>query len=178
MNFDDTNQYNYFQYLITEDIDDEKVLNTLELFAFGSIQHYIDCPQHYLELSDSQVKNLIKLSIWDILSLHDGGQVDIHHIHQYVNKSIPMSEIEVERILLDMKQAVDLRIDEINQVVLVRRVLQYRDVFDPQLYKLRILQAKSLQEYGDQLEQWQVKIKQVHHEYNTDSSRKRRIESQ
>lgn len=65
-------KYSFFVDLIQLiDSGDDFVINTLELFAFGNISDYFKY-QQFKQLDLDYVEQLLKLSIFDILSEHDG----------------------------------------------------------------------------------------------------------
>ncbi|EGV66702.1 hypothetical protein CANTEDRAFT_112439 [Yamadazyma tenuis ATCC 10573] len=195
----DKNVYNYFTTLCqlpveeTSDPQIIKLLNTLELFAFGNIRHYWQYRANFIDLTREQAIKLVKLSIWDVLSQVAGGTIAMDTITKDPGLVGALTQIDghkdvelaLEVLLLEMcGESVRTVIDEVNGTITVVEVTKYRDVYDSRLYGLKVLQPqdiRSLTYHKQQLEQWLgTSVWQVQAEYGkvVEKSKKRRQPSE
>lgn len=77
-------QYNFVDFLhnvsscyLTESPEVRQIINTVELFAFGSWHHYIQYKDHFIQLPREGVTKLAKLTIISICNENEGGSVQI-----------------------------------------------------------------------------------------------------
>lgn len=179
------NRFNYFEELIklsqqsseitepptNHDTNQEinKYLNTIELFAFGDMSHYHRYNDQYITLNNQQLIKLIKLTIWDTLSKHDGGEVNYQHIidSEYLRDGIEQlgDNYSMDMLLLEMNQeSVSIVIDEQQEMIQVKEILKMRDLFDGQMYELRVLSPtdiQSIEACKNELEEWLNNVKGI-----------------
>lgn len=173
--------YSYLSHLIklNESESNQEITNTVELFTFGNLHDYYQYKDQFISLNKSQLTHLLKLSLWDRLSENDGKEfnynelfdVSIHRALEEINED----EFFIELTLLDMRNAIDFRIDQENNKLIVNKVLFLRDVYDERLYKMKILHKKSIEDYKKELIDWHEKIKSTVKDYSEpERTRKRK----
>lgn len=173
--------YSYLGHLIkiAGSQEDENVINTVELFTFGNLQDYFQFKDQFITLNKSQLTQLLKLSLWDILSENDGKEFDYNELFdlgiRQALKDLNEDDFFIELMLLDMKDAIDIRIDQENNKIIINKVLKLRDVYDERLYKSKIVHKKSIEDYKVELQKWHEKVKITVQEYSEpERTRKRK----
>lgn len=163
---------NYFQQLLefsTNAGDTEELhqyMNTLELFAFGDLASYQKYNDKYITLTNQQVHKLLQLTVWDVLSRYDGGELQILDLanNETIRETIEQlgeytnCDQFIEALLLEMNQElVSVVIDQQLGTIQVKEMVKLRDVFDSQLYTLRVLKPEdigTLEDYKRELGRW------------------------
>lgn len=163
---------NYFQQLLefsTNAGDTEELhqyMNTLELFAFGDLASYQKYNDKYITLTNQQVHKLLQLTVWDVLSRYDGGELQILDLsnNEAIRETIEQlgeytnCDQFIEALLLEMNQElVSVVIDQQLGAIQVKEMVKLRDVFDSQLYTLRVLKSEdigTLEDYKRELGRW------------------------
>ncbi len=126
----------------SESLEDQRVFNLLELFAFETFSHYQSNRVAYGHLSDPQVRKLRQLSIVSL----SGRQ-----------KSLPFSELQEELGIFDMRELEDLLLDTIYQGLIEGKLDSRGEVLRVDFAISRDVQDKDLLEVLKVLSSWSVR---------------------
>lgn len=72
--------HNVSSCYLTESPDVRQIINTVELFAFGSWLHYIQYEDRFIQLPPEGIRKLAKLTIISICNENEGGSVQISEL--------------------------------------------------------------------------------------------------
>ncbi|KAJ8144252.1 hypothetical protein OY671_002648 [Metschnikowia pulcherrima] len=124
---------------------DDKILNTIELFAFGGYSSYARTPEHYINLSEKGKLKLAELSIISVISANVGNAISmgdlLHAVSPFVKDA---SALETILITMIDSGAVSVKIDERENLLRVMGVTVLRDAYNEQTYQLRVLEETDL----------------------------------
>lgn len=125
-----------------EQEQDVKLLNTLELFTFGDYDDYIKYKENFIELNELMMIKLIKLTIISINIDFINQIISFDKIKQ--KYGINISEIYQIIIELNFQNLINIQIDDVHNVLIIKEKKILRDVYDDNDdkndgYKLRIL---------------------------------------
>lgn len=173
----DENTYNYAKYLREyaapeEDIKINDIMNTLELFAYGDYQHFLQYEQYYISLDKKLLLKLIQLTILTIAG-NEGQTLKIdqilkdykldraiEHYGEIIQEDIS-KELFFENIIIDMvdESLIEIKFDEIDESIIISRAYVIRDAYDPSYVSLRVLTesdiaSKNLANALENLQKW------------------------
>lgn len=134
--------FNYVQYL--SEATDEKLRNTVELFAYGTVEHYEKYRHKFIELDATCLQKLVCASLLTLLSENIGNtlkQVDI-----LAKLRCLETPDALEDLLISMVDAncVSVKIDRQKCTVAVLDVAVLRDAYSNDI-TLRVLQPHEVQ---------------------------------
>lgn len=152
----------------------EKLLNTLELFAFGDIDLYEKYRSYYVNLNFKCFQKLIILTLLTIAENLEGQSIPkselvkmkklgdaVKNYETYTqNSSI---DLFLERTLIRMSEEklIEMEIDDVADSVLFRKLLFTRDAYDPRGIRLSVLKKNDIPERDlglalEKLKNWKV----------------------
>ncbi|GEQ70100.1 hypothetical protein JCM33374_g3776 [Metschnikowia sp. JCM 33374] len=128
-----------------EDELQDKILNTIELFAFGGCPNYAKEPNKYIALTDRAKQKLVELSILSKLGENVGNEVkytELLPIVQPYVRDIPT----LDMVLISMidAQTVKLKIDEERSLLRIFDTPVLRDAYNETNYRLRNIKHEHL----------------------------------
>ncbi|WPK25110.1 hypothetical protein PUMCH_002413 [Australozyma saopauloensis] len=138
--------YNYSSYLELLPGVDQKEANTLELFSFGDIEHYLKYTDQYLSLDNVLIRKLISLSILSIVSRNVGNEIPLKSILTELHY-VPSIE-DLEDLLIQMidMECFHATIDQKKGTVYVQQMLVLRDAFNLETHALlRVLTEEDIE---------------------------------
>lgn len=154
--------YNYVIHLKRLDIKEgdenaNKLINTLELFAFGDYLHFLSYQNYYIVLDSVLLIKLIRLTILSaamqeglsikidkLLTEYKLGQAIEHYI-KITGENIS-KDLIFEKICIDMvdDSIIDIKFNDIENTVVIGKTNVIRDSFDNNTTALRILKEKEI----------------------------------
>ena len=120
----------------TNEEDDDKLLNTLELFAFGNFKQYNKYKSKYIELNEIMINKLIKLTLISINTDFINQIISFDKINQIYDLNI--GKIYNILIELNFQNLINIQIDDVQNVLIIKEKKILRDVYNDE-YELRIL---------------------------------------
>lgn len=154
---------NYEPFLSQSLATDEKLINTIELFAFGDIQTYIKFKDSFIQVKGRSLEKLVTLSLLSILCENVGNELSMSEI---LEKLVFLETAEaLENLLIYMVDSdyIDVTIDQQKATVSVNEVFVLRDAYNDQSYTLRVLgendvRCKSVTWAREVLRKWTKEI--------------------
>lgn len=154
--------YNYVIHLKKVNIrdgDDEaiKLLNTLELFAFGDYLNFLCYHNHYITLDYLLLIKLIRLTILSaatqegltikidrLLAGYKLGAAIEHYIE--ITGDNVSKELMLEKICIDMvdDSIIEIKFDDVEKTILIGKTNTIRDCFDANTTVLRVLKEQDI----------------------------------
>ena len=154
--------FNYVIYLRKLDIketDEEanKLINTLELFAFGDYLHFLSYQNYYIVLDSVLLIKLIRLTILSatmqeglsikidkLLTEYKLGPAIEHYIE--ITDEAVSKDLIFEKICIDMvdDSIIEIKFDDVENTVVIGKTNVIRDSFDNNTTALRILKEKDI----------------------------------
>ncbi|MCP8717437.1 MAG: hypothetical protein M5E90_08450 [Asgard group archaeon] len=127
------------QSINKEDDNDDKLLNTLELFTFGNFKQYNKYKTKYIELNEIMINKLIKLTLISINTDFINQIISFDKINQIYDLNI--GKIYNILIELNFQNLINIQIDDVQNVLIIKEKKILRDVYndDEDDYKLRVL---------------------------------------
>lgn len=127
------------QSINKEDDNDDKLLNTLELFTFGNFKQYNKYKTKYIELNEIMINKLIKLTLISINTDFINQIISFDKINQIYDLNI--GKIYNILIELNFQNLINIQIDDAQNVLIIKEKKILRDVYndDEDDYKLRVL---------------------------------------
>lgn len=156
---------------------DEKLRNTYELFAFGSLRHYHRHQHQCVPLTPELQTKLLQLSLISISNDYDGLEVPIATVAE--EYGVPTGlELDTAIITMVDNNWVDIKMKGDSLVVGPAQV--FRDSYDPAIYQLRLfsedeIAARLVPVAKDRLQRWfDDKVVAVRDEYQQEATKKRK----
>lgn len=155
--------YNYVIHLrklsINKDSDEEanKLINTLELFAFGDYLHFLSYQNHYIVLDSVLLIKLIRLTILSA-AMQEGLSIKIdkllkeykigpaiEHYIEITGKNVS-KDLIFEKICIDMvdDSIIEIKFNDVEDTVVVGKTNVIRDSYDNNSTALRILKENDI----------------------------------
>lgn len=155
--------YNYVIHLKKLDIkdnDDEeanKLINTLELFAFGDYLHFLSYQNYYIVLDSVLLIKLIRLTILSA-TMQEGLSIKIdkllteyklgpaiEHYIEIAGEKVS-KDLILEKICIDMvdDSIIEIKFNDVENTVVIGKTNVIRDSFDNNTTALRILKEKDI----------------------------------
>ena len=127
------------QSINKEDDNDDKLLNTLELFTFVNFKQYNKYKTKYIELNEIMINKLIKLTLISINTDFINQIISFDKINQIYDLNI--GKIYNILIELNFQNLINIQIDDVQNVLIIKEKKILRDVYndDEDDYKLRVL---------------------------------------
>lgn len=146
--FDESN-YNFRHFLqevssgnSTENTQVPLIINTVELFAFGNLAHYIKYKQHYVELPQQGVEKLMKLTLVSFCNEYEGTSVPIDELLLALHiEELEVHQETLEQLIMSMvdTKLISALVDEKQRSVTFQASYVQRDAYNSSTYKLRVL---------------------------------------
>lgn len=150
--FNDTN-YNFREFL--QEVSTcssmgsaqvQLIINTVELFAFGDLSHYVKYQEKFIQLPPEALRKLAKLTIISFCNENEGGTVPFDVLLEALKPALPdvsskdCQEI-LENVLISMidEKLIAAQIDERSQRVEFVNSNIRRDAYNSSTYVLRVL---------------------------------------
>ncbi|RCK56520.1 hypothetical protein Cantr_05323 [Candida viswanathii] len=127
------------------DEQDIKLLNTLELFTFGDYDDYVKYKDSYVELDETLLVKLIRLTIISINTDYINQVISFDKVRQ--EYGINVREVYLIIIELGFQNFVNVQIDDVHNVLVIREKKVLRDVYNDEEYSLRVLNEE--EDLGD-----------------------------
>lgn len=150
-------RYNYFGELLNlnESLVESKLVNTFELFSFGTLKDYMSQPDQFIPLDGGLLLQLTKLSILGLCNDYEGSTISTAKLEEY---GLPENVVSEVISLID-EGVIDVKFDDLSDQWHIGQCGAIRDSFDSSLYKLRLLKEedigkRSLQNAHDYLAGW------------------------
>ncbi|CAK7901401.1 hypothetical protein CAAN1_06S03972 [[Candida] anglica] len=158
-------QYNYYQLLkqvgnskIEQSLPsvDIRLLNTIELFAFGNYSHYLKYKSKFLELEKELLLKLIKLTILSMTADHEGKTISLDEmeskyqlqtaIEHYGSLTSAMECHLLESIFFSMVDdcLIDVKLDDWGSRVNVMKTIHLRDCYNSEDIQLVVLTEEDI----------------------------------
>ena len=147
--------YNYAIHLKKLDIKESdekanKLINTLELFAFGDYLHFLSYQNYYIVLDSVLLIKLIRLTILSA-AMQEGLSIKIdkllteYKLGPAIEHYIAIRLI-FEKICIDMvdDSIIEIKFNDIENAVVIGKTNVIRDSFDNNTSALRILKEKEI----------------------------------
>lgn len=154
--------YNYAIHLKKLDIKESdekanKLINTLELFAFGDYLHFLSYQNYYIVLDSVLLIKLIRLTILSA-AMQEGLSIKIdkllteyklgpaiEHYIAITGENVS-KDLIFEKICIDMvdDSIIDIKFNDIENTVVIGKTNVIRDSFDNNTTALRILKEKEI----------------------------------
>lgn len=137
--------FNYASYLEPPVTSDQKLLNTIELFAFGDTAYYERHRSEYITLDEGCLRKLVSLTLFSLLGKNVGNELLISEV--LADLVHLQSPAELEDLLIDLAVSgyVCTRIDQHRGLVLVQEVRVLRDAYNADNVKLRVFREGELE---------------------------------
>lgn len=193
----DPSHYNYLVYLQKVPLslelseNDQKLINTLELFAYGDYKHYEKYRPHYVELDRTLLEKLVKLTVVSLAMDHENLSISrsvlVAELGGALRVLARMSasgtpeeaegteeiELALEEVLIAMvdDNIVNVKVDDVKETLEFGNVVTFRDSYSSQYGKLRVLTeddicSRSLEGAVVKLERWmETKLKPIKREF-------------
>lgn len=154
--------YNYVIHLKKLDIKDNdeeanKLMNTLELFAFGDYLHFLSYQNYYIVLDSVLLIKLIRLTILSA-AMQEGLSIKIdkllteyklgpaiEHYIEIAGEKVS-KDLIFEKICIDMvdDSIIEIKFNDVENTVVIGKTNVIRDSFDNNTTALRILKEKDI----------------------------------
>lgn len=154
--------YNYVIHLRRLDIKDDndeaiKLVNTLELFAFGDYLNYLSYQSQYITLDYLLLIKLIRLTILSavrqeglpikvdkLLTDYKLGMAIEHYIE--ITGDITSKELILEKMCIDMvdDSIIEIKFDDVERAITIGKTNAIRDCFDSNTTVLRVLKEQDI----------------------------------
>lgn len=154
--------YNYVIHLKRLDIKEgdenaNKLINTLELFAFGDYLHFLSYQNYYIVLDSVLLIKLIRLTILSA-AMQEGLSIKIdkllteyklgpaiEHYIAITGENVS-KDLIFEKICIDMvdDSIIEIKFNDIENAVVIGKTNVIRDSFDNNTTALRILKEKEI----------------------------------
>lgn len=141
----DPDTFNYSSLLVDPEISDPIILNTVELFAFGTIGNYESSRSKYIVLDKICTSKLITLTLLSILSENVGNEIGIFDVLSQLVHLESSRELENLLIHLAVSGYIRTRIDQNKGLIHVQEVKVLRDAYNANEVKLRALDDKEIE---------------------------------
>ena len=149
----------YLKKLGIEETDEEtnKLINTLELFAFGDYLHFLSYRDYFIVLDSLLLIKLIRLTILSaamqeglsikidkLLAKYKLGPAIEHYIDITGEKA--SKDLIFEKICIDMvdDSIIDIKFNDVENTIVLGKTNVIRDSFDNNTTSLRVLKEKDI----------------------------------
>lgn len=146
-------RYNFTDLLLDTHLNDAE-LNTVELFAFGKLDNYHPSLR-FISLTPTLTRKLIKIELLGLCNAYEDMEVTSVWIHDRLLAGIDLIEAEsplwrIESLIIELIQegAIEAKIDEQNEKINFLNSHIYRDAFNPETYKLRVLKESDVESHN------------------------------
>lgn len=158
----DKEVYNYvihLKKLDNKDFDEEanKLMNTLELFAFGDYLHFLSYQEYYIVLDSVLLIKLIRLTILSA-AMQEGLSIKIdkllteyklgpaiEHYIEITGEKVS-KDLIFEKICIDMvdDSIIEIKFNDVENIVVIGKTNVIRDSFDSNTTVLRIIKEEDI----------------------------------